>query len=216
MGVLGSRRPSSRRHGSPPGHQQPHFTDSDTYKMAPFGRQVFTFNLETNTSISFALNFYIHDQRPRVLNTFPPATPCPPAGGVPGRPDGAPPAPAPRHGAPRRPPAVRGAARPARRLRAHLLRLPDQGHHQDGQPHPRRRQQQGPTQPSSPSLQVVTFEEHFEICSLVGTLSAGGHLHIVLGRADGSTLAGHVVGISRFADRQTLSTMKTNKQTNSL
>ena len=30
---------------------------------------------------------------------------------------------------------------------------------------------------------------------MVGTLSgAGGHLHITLGRADGSTVSGHVVG----------------------
>jgi len=42
---------------------------------------------------------------------------------------------------------------------------------------------------------VVTYDEHFEICSLVGTLSGeGGHLHIVLGRSDGSTVSGHVVG----------------------
>ena len=32
-------------------------------------------------------------------------------------------------------------------------------------------------------MQVVTYEEHFEICSLVGTLSGqAGHLHVVLGR----------------------------------
>ena len=44
-------------------------------------------------------------------------------------------------------------------------------------------------------MQVVTYEEHFEICSLVGTLSGqAGHLHVVLGRADGSTLSGHLVG----------------------
>jgi len=41
---------------------------------------------------------------------------------------------------------------------------------------------------------VVTYDEHFEICSLVGTLASSGHLHIVLGREDGSSLAGHVVG----------------------
>ena len=41
----------------------------------------------------------------------------------------------------------------------------------------------------------MTYHEHFEICSLVGTLSGeAGHLHIVLGRQDGSTLSGHVVG----------------------
>ena len=44
-------------------------------------------------------------------------------------------------------------------------------------------------------MQVVTYEEHFEICSLVGTLSGqAGHLHVVLGREDGSTLSGHLVG----------------------
>lgn len=38
-------------------------------------------------------------------------------------------------------------------------------------------------------------KECFEICSLVGTISeAGSHLHTVLGRADGSVVAGHVVG----------------------
>lgn len=67
---------------------------------------------------------------------------------------------------------------------------------------------------------MVTYDEHFEICSLVGTLASrwgfvfligshakrkklfvlksdilcSGHLHIVLGREDGSSLAGHVVG----------------------
>ena len=44
-------------------------------------------------------------------------------------------------------------------------------------------------------LQVVSYNEHFEICSLVGTLSGeAGHLHIVLGKSDGTTLSGHVVG----------------------
>merc|ERR1711874_639342 len=42
---------------------------------------------------------------------------------------------------------------------------------------------------------VVKFQEHFEICSLVGTLVlSGAHLHIALGREDGSTVSGHVVG----------------------
>merc|ERR1719341_3234582 len=42
---------------------------------------------------------------------------------------------------------------------------------------------------------VITYDEHFEICSLVGTLSSSsGHLHIVLGREDGTSVAGHVVG----------------------
>ena len=49
--------------------------------------------------------------------------------------------------------------------------------------------------PADGNNKVQTFNEHFEICSLVGTLSgSAGHLHIVLGRADGSTLSGHVVG----------------------
>ena len=38
------------------------------------------------------------------------------------------------------------------------------------------------------------LKEKMEICSLVGTLGAGGHLHIVLGREDGSTISGHVIG----------------------
>lgn len=44
--------------------------------------------------------------------------------------------------------------------------------------------------------QVATFDEYFEICSLVGTLcsTGSGHLHTVLGRGDGSTVSGHVVG----------------------
>ena len=47
----------------------------------------------------------------------------------------------------------------------------------------------------SAPLQVVSYNEHFEICSLVGTLSGeAGHLHIVLGKSDGTTLSGHVVG----------------------
>ncbi len=43
---------------------------------------------------------------------------------------------------------------------------------------------------------VKTFDEHFEICSLVGTLSPSSdafHLHATLGRQDGSVVAGHVV-----------------------
>ena len=49
--------------------------------------------------------------------------------------------------------------------------------------------------PADGNNKVQTFDEHFEICSLVGTLSgSAGHLHIVLGRADGSTVSGHVVG----------------------
>jgi len=49
--------------------------------------------------------------------------------------------------------------------------------------------------PADGNNKIQTFDEHFEICSLVGTLSgAAGHLHIVLGRSDGSTVSGHVVG----------------------
>ena len=33
-----------------------------------------------------------------------------------------------------------------------------------------------------------------EIVSLVGTLSAGSHLHITLSKADGSVIGGHVMG----------------------
>uniref|UniRef100_A0A1B6JVF8 PPC domain-containing protein n=1 Tax=Homalodisca liturata TaxID=320908 RepID=A0A1B6JVF8_9HEMI len=49
---------------------------------------------------------------------------------------------------------------------------------------------------TSKTEMVKSFDsENFEICSLVGTLSPmGSHLHIVLGRADGSVVAGHVVG----------------------
>ncbi|XP_065567958.1 bifunctional protein GlmU-like [Artemia franciscana] len=42
---------------------------------------------------------------------------------------------------------------------------------------------------------VITLSEKLEIVSLVGTLSGGeGHLHISLGRADGTTISGHVFG----------------------
>uniref|UniRef100_A0A1B6MV68 PPC domain-containing protein n=1 Tax=Graphocephala atropunctata TaxID=36148 RepID=A0A1B6MV68_9HEMI len=38
-------------------------------------------------------------------------------------------------------------------------------------------------------------KEYFDILSLVGTVSLGGcHLHVVLGRADGTVLGGHLVG----------------------
>lgn len=40
---------------------------------------------------------------------------------------------------------------------------------------------------------VQKFDEYFEICSLVGTLSGSGHLHTVLGKEDGSTISGHVM-----------------------
>ena len=44
---------------------------------------------------------------------------------------------------------------------------------------------------TSNSIQVKYFKEYFEICSLVGTLSNSGHLHVVLGREDGSTISGN-------------------------
>ncbi|XP_033735373.1 bifunctional protein GlmU-like isoform X2 [Pecten maximus] len=46
----------------------------------------------------------------------------------------------------------------------------------------------------SDSTTVKTFEGHFEIVSLVGTLSAGGHLHISLSDVDGHVFGGHVMG----------------------
>ena len=47
-------------------------------------------------------------------------------------------------------------------------------------------------------LQIETLDEHFEICSLVGTITNDGsnlssHLHTTLSRNDGSTVGGHVV-----------------------
>ena len=43
-------------------------------------------------------------------------------------------------------------------------------------------------------LQIETFDEHFEICSMVGTISKDGtHLHTTLSRNDGSTVGGHVI-----------------------
>ncbi|XP_060082450.1 bifunctional protein GlmU-like [Ylistrum balloti] len=46
----------------------------------------------------------------------------------------------------------------------------------------------------SDSTTVKTFEGHFEIVSLVGTLSGGGHLHISLSDVDGHVIGGHVIG----------------------
>lgn len=42
----------------------------------------------------------------------------------------------------------------------------------------------------------MTLKEHFEICSLVGTISKVGcsHLHVTLGRDDGTSVSGHVMG----------------------
>ena len=43
-------------------------------------------------------------------------------------------------------------------------------------------------------FKIATLEEHFEICSLVGTISKdGSHLHTTLSRNDGSTIGGHVM-----------------------
>ena len=45
--------------------------------------------------------------------------------------------------------------------------------------------------------EIRTFNEPFEICSLTGTLTSNGngcHLHVTLGRGDGSSVSGHVVG----------------------
>ena len=45
-------------------------------------------------------------------------------------------------------------------------------------------------------FQIKHFKEHFEITSLVGTVSPDGssHLHVTLGRFDGTTVSGHVMG----------------------
>merc|ERR1712126_511605 len=41
---------------------------------------------------------------------------------------------------------------------------------------------------------IETLDEHFEICSMVGTISKDGtHLHTTLSRNDGSTVGGHVI-----------------------
>lgn len=44
------------------------------------------------------------------------------------------------------------------------------------------------------TFQITTYEGPFEIVSLVGTLSAGGHLHISLSDKEGHVIGGHVVG----------------------
>lgn len=42
-------------------------------------------------------------------------------------------------------------------------------------------------------------KEYFDILSLVGTVSQGGaHLHVVLGRADGTVVGGHLVGNAKI------------------
>jgi predicted DNA-binding protein with PD1-like motif len=45
-------------------------------------------------------------------------------------------------------------------------------------------------------LKVKTFNEHYEIVSLVGTLSCldGHHLHISLSDKEGNVIGGHVFG----------------------
>lgn len=45
------------------------------------------------------------------------------------------------------------------------------------------------------SLGVKTFDEHFEIVSLIGTFSADGgkHLHISVSNADGDVVGGHLM-----------------------
>ncbi|XP_060570567.1 bifunctional protein GlmU-like isoform X2 [Ruditapes philippinarum] len=44
------------------------------------------------------------------------------------------------------------------------------------------------------SVTIKTYEGHFEIVSLVGTLSAGGHLHGSFSDKDGKVFGGHVIG----------------------
>ncbi|KAF0288521.1 Bifunctional protein GlmU [Amphibalanus amphitrite] len=53
---------------------------------------------------------------------------------------------------------------------------------------------------STPDGRTDTYmdsSEFLEICGLVGTVSPdGAHLHVTLGRADGSTLSGHVISLT--------------------
>uniref|UniRef100_K1P8Z6 WD repeat-containing protein 27 n=1 Tax=Magallana gigas TaxID=29159 RepID=K1P8Z6_MAGGI len=44
------------------------------------------------------------------------------------------------------------------------------------------------------STTIKTYEGHFEIVSLVGTLSSGGHLHMSISDAEGNVFGGHVFG----------------------
>ncbi|KAK3092376.1 hypothetical protein FSP39_002124 [Pinctada imbricata] len=44
------------------------------------------------------------------------------------------------------------------------------------------------------SVTIKDLDGHFEIVSLVGTLSAGGHLHISLSDVNGDVMGGHVAG----------------------
>lgn len=50
------------------------------------------------------------------------------------------------------------------------------------------------------SLGVKTFQEHFEIVSLIGTFSADGgkHLHMSVSNADGEVLGGHLMSGTVF------------------
>ncbi|XP_037089955.1 bifunctional protein GlmU-like [Pollicipes pollicipes] len=51
--------------------------------------------------------------------------------------------------------------------------------------------------PDGRTENFVSSSDFMEICSLVGTVSGSGvHLHVTLGRADGSALAGHVVSLT--------------------
>lgn len=43
-------------------------------------------------------------------------------------------------------------------------------------------------------FQIKTYEGHYEIISLVGTISANGHLHGSLSDKDGHVIGGHIVG----------------------
>lgn len=42
--------------------------------------------------------------------------------------------------------------------------------------------------------QIIELNQQHEIVSLVGTLSAGGHLHVALSDAQGRVIGGHVMG----------------------
>lgn len=46
----------------------------------------------------------------------------------------------------------------------------------------------------APKLQIIELKHRHEIVSLVGTLSAGGHLHVALSDAQGHVVGGHVLG----------------------
>lgn len=44
------------------------------------------------------------------------------------------------------------------------------------------------------NLQIIELKQKHEIVSLVGTLTAGGHLHVALSDAQGQVIGGHVMG----------------------